>query len=598
MPIAIMPTERRRSSIVGRTQKTKPTISITLNDQQEEGLVPAYTTLDKIEGAVSITAPVNLSFDDIHITFQGSTRSYVEKVANTAAAASRSQAYHNFLRLAQPIDESVIPPNRVAEAGTTYTFPFTFVVPERLLPQSCTHSKDADSVHEAHLQLPPSLGDPMMSGDGKSLLDDLTPDMAVISYAIRVIVIRRNPENPRKPIVIVDSVKKLRIIPAVAEAAPIRVSGTKDDEYTLRKEKVLKKGMFKGKLGRLTMEAAQPKSLRLAPLGSNVSDVPITTMAVINLRFDPCDANSKPPRLGHLCSKLKASTFYACVPLRDFPTKTNAYLYDNQRGIHVESINLSSRNIESAQWTTHTVRERHDSGISISDDFTPVAASQLFYTCQILVPVDLPTSSKTFVPSFHSCLVSRVYSLDLVLSVHGPSNSVSSPSMHLKVPLQISAEPNPNARPVISEEEMRAINGRRLDAYLEPRSTAPPSPEYTEVATLFPSNSANANLPPSPRYSVLAPVSSTTNPSTIVGRESEPSSPEYTELARGGVGIMESMMRDRRQGDLEALREQLLGDAREAPPGYSAPGGRATSVRARWDHSRRIRLSALGTLAR
>lgn len=587
--MTMRPSEVRRSSLVGLTMKTKPTIDITLNDVQEGNVVPLYTTLDKIEGIVSISAPVDLNFDDIHITFQGASRTYVERVATTASINARSNAYHNFLRLSQPIKETDLPGDRVLKAGQTYKFPFTFVVPDKLLPQSCTHVRDNERVLDAHLQLPSSLGDPMMASDGKVLLDDLTPAMAVISYAIRVIIIRRSQEGRSKPSVLIDSVKKLRIIPAVHEAPPMPLSGTTDDDYTMRKEKELKKGLFKGKLGKLTVETIQPSSLRLPFTRSNTLTSPVTTMAVVNVRFDPLEESTKPPRLGNLVAKLKVSTIFATTALRDFPCRANSYVYDSQRGVFVESINLSSRNVESAQWTQHNTRERHNSAISISGELSSPSASKAFWTSQILVPINLPTNAKTFVPTFHSCLISRVYSLDLNLGVHAATTSVSSSTMHLRIPLQISAEGNPDARPTISEEEMQAIAARNLDAELTPRSVAPPSPEYTEHADIVRSGSiASSVTPPSPEYTEYPTLNLRTGSMARQGSLAAvmPPIPEYSEHA----GIMSEMMRSTRRSDIE---DRSSSELDSALPGYNALGGRAAGVRVSWDRHTSMRLEAM-----
>ena len=93
----------------------------------------------------------------------------------------RTGAYQTFLRLRQPIEDSAYPMPRVLEAGRTYKFPFTFVVPDRLLPHVCSHAKTNAHVERSHTLLPPSLGDPMLANDGKSLLNDLAPDMCRIS---------------------------------------------------------------------------------------------------------------------------------------------------------------------------------------------------------------------------------------------------------------------------------------------------------------------------------------------------------------------------------------------------------------------------------
>ncbi|MCJ1259718.1 hypothetical protein MMC24_007557 [Lignoscripta atroalba] len=516
--MSIIPLSRTLSPLKGLTQKAKPIIDITLHDEQEGSFVPSYTTLDKIEGEVSITAPVNMDFEDIRITFQGATRSYVEKIATSAPTNGRTHATHNFLRLVQPIPESSLPQSRILEAGRKYTFSFTFVVPERLLPQACTHERDNEQIQEEHLSLPPSFGDPMMASDGKTLMDDLAPDMAVISYALRVIITRRQ-DNGSKPFNIADSLKKLRIIPAVNELPPLDVPSGKDCDYTLRKEKDLKKGMFKGKLGRLTVEAAQPKSLQLFPVKSK-SSCPITTMVVFNLRFDPAEEGAQPPRLGSLVNKLKVNTFYASAPMRGFPLKSNSLIYDTQRGHHVETLSLSSRCVQSAQWHAHqdssspSQQIRRDSALSINSvtngfpEPSSAYAGKRFYTAKILVPVNLP-ANKTFTPTFHSCLVSRVYALDLTLSVHTPSTTVSVPSMHLKIPVQISSEGNLDAHATISEGEAHAIAAREADNVFMPRIVGAPSPEYTERAELVSSTrqvgfDRSEDMVAPPGYSMLA----------------------------------------------------------------------------------------------
>lgn len=491
----------RGNSFTGISQKCTPVIKITLNDGQQNTFVPSYTTLDKIEGLVSITAPNDLSFEDIHLTFQGASKTYVDAITTAPSSGSRTQAHHHFLRLFQPIDGATLPPDRVLEAGRTYKFPFTFVVPEHLLPQSCTHPRGHACVHDAHLALPPSLGDPLISGNGTTLLDDLCPDMCMVSYALRVVVTRRQ-ECGGKLCVVADGLQKLRIIPATEVQPPLDVQGAKDSGYCLRKEKDIKKGMFKGKLGRLTVEAEQPKSLSIPSIRSRKS-CPVTTMAAINLRFDPVHDHAKPPRLSGLVSKLKVQTSYSTIPLRSFPTMSATSLYDLHRGTWNETVPLSRRNVESVAWTTHdssipiSQQPRRESVASVTKDNIPIPSeppiAKVFYTSQILVPISLPMNSKTFVPTFHSCLISRTYALNLSLSVGTVGNTVTAPTIHLKVPLQISAEGNVDARPMISEAEARAIAAREVDQVLLPWNMGLPSPEYIERAELVQTSSSDSS---------------------------------------------------------------------------------------------------------
>ncbi|KAI9817216.1 MAG: hypothetical protein M1827_001329 [Pycnora praestabilis] len=436
-----------------------------------------------------MTAPNDARFDDISITFEGFTKTFVEKLATTAAVNPRIEAFHSFLKLTQPIDESILPQPRLAEAGRTYQIPFTFVVPERLLPSACRHRCESGQVEDAHLQLPPSLGDPTLAGDGSSLLDDLAPEMTKVNYAIKVKIGRRR-ESDGKKMVLVEKARKLRIIPASEEQPPLSIDG-QDEDWVFRQEKSLRKGMFKGKLGRLTMEAAQPQSLRLPPPKS-MSTCPTTTAATVFLRFDPSEEATAPPKLDKLMSKLKIATYFGCVPFNEFPRKERA-IHHPSHGLFVESVPLSSRCVESAQWTQHdasSTATRRDSAFSMSSPSFPEPSSayggNVFHTANILVPLTLPTN-KAFPPTFHSCLVSRVYQLDLSLSVHTPG-SVTATTLQIKLPLQISAAGNSSATPLISSSEQEAIDARQLREasgdFFQPRIIAPPSPEYTERAEL------------------------------------------------------------------------------------------------------------------
>lgn len=465
--------------------RNKPVIKFALHDNQQDAFVPSYTTLDKIQGDVVITAPNDTSFDEIYVTLEGTTKTFVEKIATASPTNGRTEAVQVFLRLIQPMNSNAFPESRTLKGGLAYRLPFTFVVPEKLLPQSCGHVHVQDSVQDAHLSLPPSFGDPMTTTLGKTLLDDMAPEMSVISYAIKVRIIHGR-GSTGKQIIAAENSKKIRIIPALKEDPPVVVLGGLKDDYRLRKEKEVKKGLFKGKLGCITVESAQPKSLQLPPLNST-NTCPVTTMATVRVRFDPAEDGSKPPRLSTLSTKIKAATYFASVPMIDIPAKATEFYYNSTRGIYVETVPLSSRCVAAAQWECHSSDTpiRRDSGFStLSNPIIPMPSSSyagnVFYTTQLLVPVTLPQSKKTFVPTFHSCLISRVYYLDLCLGINSPSPTVTAPNLHLKLPIQISSEANPDARPSISAQEAEAIAAREAYELLSPRSLVSPHAGYNE----------------------------------------------------------------------------------------------------------------------
>ena len=418
-------------------QAQKPDIKINFHSKKT-----TYTTLDRIEGVVTVTAPTDTNFDTIDIEFVGTSRTYVERLTTAAAATGRSEAFHQFLKLSQPGLQQYYPEDLVLKAGKTYEFPFVFAVPQQLLPRVCQHGVHSDAVRDSHFRLPPTFGDKDLVHRQKGF-DDMAPDMASVRYGIftKITELRTKGDDVWRSS-IASKARRLRVIPKVEEQPPLDVH-QEDGEYVMRKNKMIRKGVLKGKLGTLVMEAAQPQSLRMKSYKN--PEERLNTMATVMLRFDPLDDNMPPPRLGNLSSKLKITTYFASTARPTFPTK-NISMLDLSQGLHTEQINLSSRCVANVEWEKQdpsSALERRDSTMSMCSLETgaPPAPSEnykggSFYTARLLVPVTLP-GNKAFVPSFHSCLISRVYALKLDLGI----SSVSiGPSMELKVPVQISSE--------------------------------------------------------------------------------------------------------------------------------------------------------------
>ncbi|OAK97735.1 arrestin [Phaeosphaeriaceae sp. SRC1lsM3a] len=489
------------------THHGQPTIEIDLkgSDGPRSTWVTSYSTMDNIEGTVSITAAHDTRFEDIDIAFVGSSQVFVDNLTATPSMTGRTEADHRFLVLRQPIAEADFPTPRIFEAGRTYQFPFSFTIPAQLLPKSCTHKISADHVRDCHLMLPPSLGDPDLAGFGGTLLDDLAPAMSKIVYAVKVRIAQQRGMDGIS--ILAMKMRKVRIKPAFIEQPPLSIRG--NTEYRSNQEKTVRKGLFKGKLGTLSARSMQPPALVIA--GARSTEVrPINTMAKLLLRFDPSDESNEPPKLGSLSTKIKVSTHYASSPRGNFPSRLTVG-FDITQGLYSENVPLSTLCIAAAHWTKHSASsnpapaeslERRDSGISdcstISTSEEEMFASGIlpatstykngtFYTTQILVPITLPTN-KNFIPTFHSCLVSRTYAISMQFSAH------ASPSLHLKVPVQVCSEgsttgiENARARSV-EETEMR--RAREADEWAAP-------PSFDEV-TATPRNAsvgAREELPP------------------------------------------------------------------------------------------------------
>ena len=426
------------SKLKSLVQAPKPDIKINLLSKQK-----TYTTLDRIEGTVIVVPQIDTNFDSIDIEFVGTSRTYVERLTTAAAASGRSEAFHQFLKLQQPGLHQLYPEDLVLQAGKIYEFPFVFAVPQQLLPRICQHSVRSDAVRDAHLRLPPTFGDSGLTS--QKGFDDMAPDMASVRYGVFVKIseLRTKGDDTWRS-TLVSKARRLRVIPAVEEQPPLDVHA-EDKEYIMRKEKLVRKGLLKGKLGSLVMEAAQPAAIKMKSY--NNPDTKLTTMATVMLRFDPLEDDLPPPKLGNLASKLKVTTYFASTARNAFPAKAYT-MFDICQGLHTEQLTLSSRCVANVDWTKQETcpsmgLQRRDSAMSSNSLQTggipaPSEAYKggAFYTARLLVPIALPTN-KAFPPSFHTCLISRVYALKLDLNV---ANVGIGSSMEVKLPLQISSE--------------------------------------------------------------------------------------------------------------------------------------------------------------
>ncbi|KAF9886853.1 hypothetical protein FE257_010976 [Aspergillus nanangensis] len=494
---------RSSSSFDTFAYRSRPKVTIELAGQKD-GLVNSYTTGDCIEGSVTVTAEHDTRFDEIEITFEGTSKTSVER----ATMPGRTGAYQTFLRLRQPLEPSAYPTPCVLEAGRAYEFPFTFVVPERLLPHACSHKKTNIHVERAHTLLPPSLGDPMLASNGKTLLDDLSPTMSCIAYLIHASVLRK-PASATPAKSLASAGKKVRVIPMVDEEPPLNITDN-EDGYCIRKEKNVKRGAMRSKLGRLVVKASQPKPVQLSPPDSATSDS-VSSAATIHLRFDPVSDDEQPPRLGTVWSRLRVSTFYSAEPWGDFPSLVCPIVWAHMgRGSYTETVPLSTMCVALAQWTKHSPATsttgslgRCDSLQSTSSDESlagPTAcfAGGVYYTASVVVPITLP-KSKAFVPTFHSCLVSRIYALDLTVSYHTPNANILTPSASLRVPIQLTCRPRAATLPKPTEVE---ITQQEVDAeFFTPRTVT--SSTTVPESELFLVGRRQPQFQQPPEYSVI-----------------------------------------------------------------------------------------------
>lgn len=553
------PYTRRPTAIVetiSRKLARRSELEVVLDGRDD--FVRTYSTYDSITGQVEIKFERDTLISDVSVVFEGQSNCFVEKIATASPTTGRTTGKHTFLRMQQPIYDDQLPDHHLALAGTVYRIPFTFVVPEGLLPYVCAHKTENDEVRNQHLLLPPTIGDPLLAGDGNTLMDDLAPEMAKVTYSIKARVKKASPSTGRE-LDEEEKVVKVRIAPAREEEPPssIRQDNT---SYILRKEKNVRGGVFKigKKLGRLTAEVKQPRSLRIPHIVKKCMS-PVTTMTTIRLRFDPATAQEQPPQLASLATRLKVYTFYGATSYKTLPELSKFDSWSTLHGMYPETVELTSRNMGNVSWTRHESSDIEQSNVRTESDASrrpsthsagstasyssrediPDASSTYnstfpFYTSKVLVPVTLPSNSDgrsapsrssvpslsstgssrklIFVPTFHTCIISRIYALELGLSfvpVNAQGNSsatLTTSSVTLRTPIQISREsgaPSFSPPPQLFAEPTMHDNdeavARQLDRelnYAHPRQGSQreesglETPEYQEVQTIMPSRPA------------------------------------------------------------------------------------------------------------
>lgn len=443
----------------------KPTIDVKI-DRHFNSKV--YTSGSTIAGQAIIKTQRDTPFDDIDIIFTGIAATRLDFVQQYP-----SHSFRPFMKLRMPIPPSSIPSSRVFEAGKPYSIPFHFVVPHQLTLGACNHHCSCPAVREQHLRPPPTVG--------FWEADDQAPEMAQVEYAIKARAYRRAEDGSSAKFM--EGYHMVKVLPAQPEDAPLDIT-FRDERYNLSKSRTIRKNLFAAKAGKLTATATQPRAVMLAADGHGAA----SSTARVELQFAPTSAETAPPKINSISGKITAATFFGAAPTDLLPNLGSRAAYTANPSLSYTTTNtLFSNPIDRVGWQQRNTSGRRDSGYSslgVEEDASETDCSEsrgrvgksknskkcpIRHSAVVEVPFSIPmTNRKIFLPTFHSCLISRTYTLHLSLSV-GPTNA----AMTLAVPLQIGVEtihePQfddglPSFDTAMAEDE-----GADVDAHLQPR---------------------------------------------------------------------------------------------------------------------------------
>ncbi|WDK08797.1 arrestin [Colletotrichum graminicola] len=370
-----------------------------------------YTCGSTVSGHVEINPRTDIPFSLVQI-------SLLEK-----ASIRQEDAYvfthstHLFLQLYMPVPESALPTSRLFKVGHSFTIPFQFVIPHNLPEGSCRHRVESSLIRRRHLQLPSTL-----TGWDK---DDLSPETMEVRYCVKAVVSEKATNVAKQPSLKMEAEQFINLLATSPEDLPITIN-KKDLNFALKNTRHLRKCKRAGSTGYITAKSAQPEAVRLSVDGHGASD----SSAQIQFTFDPSLAEMPPPRITVKSVKILAHTW-------GFP-RPKSMLPDI--GSDGESLVVSTRVIVdsflSTPWTEHAT-----SPVQWTSRSNCNTVSSVIRTCAIDISFRLPTSTKNFPPTFHSCIISRTYCLKI---------DISTQVCHLRLalPIQIVMEPyEPRIKP-------------------------------------------------------------------------------------------------------------------------------------------------------
>ncbi|RTE71350.1 hypothetical protein BHE90_014241 [Fusarium euwallaceae] len=336
---------------------------------------------------------------------------------------------HRFLRLRMPISTATYLTDRIVQPSTTYNFPFYFTVPTQLSMGACSHNVETSNTRNHHLQLPPTLG--------SWERDDMAPELAAITYSIEAYASGKSTTDSSNPRF--EACQVVNVIGTTLEDPPLSL-GPGNRVYNLQHSCKVGTRLLSPSDGSIKAIAAQPAAIRLTNDGYSASQSAVP----VSLTFEPSSTNILPPQQCSISAKIEVQTIYSSEPIRCPPNRGEKMsLYYPYRS---KTVSLDPLTVQ-VQWSQHSSPDIVTEAVGHGRCLPPA-----FHTATMEMPLQLPTQTKMFLPTFYSCLISRIYTVHLTLNIAGCR-------LRLSTPVQIIMEPSevdtgqPNDSTLYAERE-------------------------------------------------------------------------------------------------------------------------------------------------
>ncbi|CEF76287.1 hypothetical protein FGSG_08035 [Fusarium graminearum PH-1] len=395
-----------------------------------------YTTGSTVQGFIRLTSRNKTPFQSIQVNFRGT--------ASTRQAFQYGTPFttHAFMNISISILEDFFPTGHVLEAGESHSIPFIFEIPSDLSSNACSHQNTA--VRERHLLPPPSLGSWMKS--------DLTDGSTYVDYGIRARLVLGNDGFAEERFV--DQNISLKVIPMLPEQPPISIS-TFNSQYCLFQTKTIRRNLVGAKEGILRVSTRQPRQMTLNLDHLQASE----SQLAIDLEYIPLSTRRTPPDIRIKSAVIETVTSFSVGRVGYLPDQddtmpssisgvapwvaSHPLVLQGAREVNWEKVadtnpfaepeRRASEPIQVAPDTARTQTPPSTTRSSIDKDYSQ--SETLIYRATITQPFVLPTEKLLFLPTFHSCMVSRTYRIRITLATRAHGTTVS-----LVVPFQITSE--------------------------------------------------------------------------------------------------------------------------------------------------------------
>jgi hypothetical protein len=375
-----------------RLPRSQVSFRITVDRHDRE-----YNTLDRVWGQLAIVCMTDTPFRDLTVELVGETRTNVDRVSTPTGVPSFAAGFHRFLVLEQPACLRDWEGERVFKAGRPYFFPFTFTIPDKLPPNVCQHPVADEKDRSSHLTLPPSLG---YGTRGLLGSGDTLAKMVTIRYMIHTSLYHLEADHRTGAENLI-----IHVVPTIQDQSIGALLPSANTSPVPTSVNVLRSLLFFKSPQTISLRSLRP--YETCYLDRNRSQYygggTLSLLLQIELRFESVGRCAEPPGIRSFDVELQARTAMACIPFEENTADNELRSCDVSKLLHCRTVHLTTTPVGTLDWTKIPGYGDHNARSS--------------FTANVSLPVTLP-QHVAHVPTFHSCLVSRDYAIQVRARSH------------------------------------------------------------------------------------------------------------------------------------------------------------------------------------